>query len=381
MFCSRHFEALDLVREISSTSAWRRYESRCSTNPTVQRHASSDSTPMTRSLSSPSLSSLGALPTFSTIVSEFDTTAFDPCRLRFADHNITPIQRICRYPLVISRLLGALRENEEEELELEEKVDSLLRGFIEVVKEVDRVKAAPKRLRRATTNSFAKTWRKSMVQSSSLSSTSSEAIGFDRETSIFFTKETSTRKKKRSSKDALVPDPLPPSPPLSPLCRSHSPTPIFDVHASSVARNSSVSSSISSSAPRSSFSTSPYNNDSPASSGPPSPALEPSINLQPPPPAPSSSSSTSGMVGMLMRRKSQISLLSLRTKSLGGSSSLGSKSSSPSTSPTFTFFRSSRVKSSPSLPTFFSADMSNSTLLLPRHQHQFTLTQVHPRNC
>lgn len=102
-YCAGHDEALVVIRQVESTPEWISYERRCSNLARSRTRQT-----LTRLLSSPSASYAGRLPLPSTTTPTTTTFPEDTSsRLMLRDLLIKPIQRICRYPLVLASLLGS----------------------------------------------------------------------------------------------------------------------------------------------------------------------------------------------------------------------------------------------------------------------------------
>ena len=109
-YCAGHDEALSVIRQVESTPEWISYERRCSDLAKSRSRQNLD-----RLLSSPSVSYAGRLPLPSPSASSSASTPFsdDSSRLMLRDLLIKPIQRICRYPLVLASLLGSQKPTAE----------------------------------------------------------------------------------------------------------------------------------------------------------------------------------------------------------------------------------------------------------------------------
>jgi hypothetical protein len=100
-FCSRHAEALELLRSCDRNE-WETYERDCAL-------AVASSSPPSSNPSSSSVPSSASTPdAASTACPASDESRLG--RLRLHDYAIKPIQRICRYPLVLGQLLKFLEE-------------------------------------------------------------------------------------------------------------------------------------------------------------------------------------------------------------------------------------------------------------------------------
>ncbi|TFK22330.1 Dbl homology domain-containing protein [Coprinopsis marcescibilis] len=129
-FCAGHLEVLDLVRRVSQqhASEWEAFEQRCSVivsdleaGKVAESEPKPGSTPMTAQLAEDrtralSLTSLdGAVrslrmlcPTKEGSVAPADARKEGPTRMiAFTDYMIKPVQRICKYPLLLKQLLTA----------------------------------------------------------------------------------------------------------------------------------------------------------------------------------------------------------------------------------------------------------------------------------
>lgn len=92
-FCRQHCQSLQIIRELHGSRGWTTFERDCSTDSSVQRNAVAYApTPLGRSLSSPSLTSLSHTqhPLLSIVIP--DTSSVAPSKLRFQDYAIKPIQ-------------------------------------------------------------------------------------------------------------------------------------------------------------------------------------------------------------------------------------------------------------------------------------------------
>ncbi|KAL8279312.1 hypothetical protein RQP46_008349 [Phenoliferia psychrophenolica] len=128
-FCSQHGEALDIVRSVESRPEWEIYERQCAHAAAIQAKESSaastsgENTPLAQPPSSPFFPTIittrpsSETPPPSTPIPE--PSASQPSvsshhvqhhKLRFADYAIKPVQRICRYPLVLGAVLKNLGE-------------------------------------------------------------------------------------------------------------------------------------------------------------------------------------------------------------------------------------------------------------------------------
>ncbi|KAM0791668.1 hypothetical protein ACM66B_006261, partial [Microbotryomycetes sp. NB124-2] len=98
-YCSRQTEATDLVRTLSNRPEWDAYERLC-----ARSSLSGDQTPLANVTSSPFFAStptlVGSPPTS-------PTSATSPAAARAAStyHSIAPVQRVCRYPLLLASIL------------------------------------------------------------------------------------------------------------------------------------------------------------------------------------------------------------------------------------------------------------------------------------
>ncbi|KAM0791965.1 hypothetical protein ACM66B_000468 [Microbotryomycetes sp. NB124-2] len=117
-YCSRQTEATDLVRTLSNRPEWDAYERLC-----ARSSLSGDQTPLANVTSSPFFAStptlVGSPPTSPTSATSpaaargsldlspgaLDSVGSSRSRLRFADHSIAPVQRVCRYPLLLASIL------------------------------------------------------------------------------------------------------------------------------------------------------------------------------------------------------------------------------------------------------------------------------------
>lgn len=154
-FCARHGEAIDIVRSIERRPEWEAYERQCGTRAattpaaalndanfspffnqpltasTSTLHAQSGST-LTLPLDSPPVSTPNSTCTGTGTASATSSSSFPRSKLRFHDFAITPIQRICRYPMVFGQVLKQVGEFDERD-----KVERALEGFKRIAERVD----------------------------------------------------------------------------------------------------------------------------------------------------------------------------------------------------------------------------------------------------
>ncbi|KAL7413206.1 hypothetical protein BDY24DRAFT_76297 [Mrakia frigida] len=131
-YCAGHDEALLVIRQVESTPEWISYERRCSNLARSRTRQT-----LTRLLSSPTASYAGRLPLPSATAPTTPISTSFPddvsSRLMLRDLLIKPVQRICRYPLVLASLLGSQLPREGGGGELERA----LGGMKEVAQGVD----------------------------------------------------------------------------------------------------------------------------------------------------------------------------------------------------------------------------------------------------
>ncbi|ORY90694.1 hypothetical protein BCR35DRAFT_299256 [Leucosporidium creatinivorum] len=162
-FCARHSEAVDIIRAIAGRPEWEAYERQCASR--ARSSSSGDQTPLaTQSTTSPFFAStptltsstptlVGSPPTSPTLVSQRDPSTLPPLpaspvttltnlpptlprsKLRYADYAISPVQRICRYPLVFGAVLQNLDHGEDRE-----DVEAAWEGLKGVAEGVDEAK-------------------------------------------------------------------------------------------------------------------------------------------------------------------------------------------------------------------------------------------------
>ncbi|SGY68527.1 BQ5605_C004g02894 [Microbotryum silenes-dioicae] len=132
-FCAGYVEAADVVNSLKDTPEWETFERQCSSHagPASPSISSGEQTPVAATAQSPffppsppssssrvstaiafshpsSLVTLNAPSTSSAAGSASAVASAARSRLRYADYAITPVQRICRYPLVFSQVLKHL---------------------------------------------------------------------------------------------------------------------------------------------------------------------------------------------------------------------------------------------------------------------------------
>ncbi|KAK4049729.1 hypothetical protein OIO90_005310 [Microbotryomycetes sp. JL221] len=146
-YCSRQTEAMDIVRTMTKRPDWDTYERQCSLSS-----SSGDQTPLANITQSPFFAStptLVGLPATSPdltrpssdspapALASTDSSASARSRLRFADHAIAPVQRICRYPLLFASVLKQMPDGEDREA-----VEAVWDKFKQVCEAVDEAKRA-----------------------------------------------------------------------------------------------------------------------------------------------------------------------------------------------------------------------------------------------
>ena len=148
-FCARHGEAIDIVRQIESRPEWEAFERQCGSRAaTTPAAALSDSNfspffnqPLGSSTSTVQNSSGSTLtlpldsppvltPTSAATATSSGSTPRS--KLRFHDYAIGPIQRICRYPMMIGQVLKHMGDCDEHD-----KVEHALDGFKRIAERVD----------------------------------------------------------------------------------------------------------------------------------------------------------------------------------------------------------------------------------------------------
>ncbi|KAM0752527.1 hypothetical protein T439DRAFT_324621 [Meredithblackwellia eburnea MCA 4105] len=165
-FCARQGEAVDLVRSLDSRSEWEAYERQCAqavlaklsrrsgalSLPAIVTHtttasSSEDNTPTSSPVATVpgpaalSSSSFGSSPLVTSPTIEGRPFFLPQAqqrqqqKLRFQDYAISPVQRICRYPLVFASVLKNLTGGEEGEDKVE--VQRAWEAMKNVVDEVD----------------------------------------------------------------------------------------------------------------------------------------------------------------------------------------------------------------------------------------------------
>ncbi|KAK4701210.1 hypothetical protein P7C70_g5026, partial [Phenoliferia sp. Uapishka_3] len=157
-FCSQHGEAIDIVRSIEMRPEWEAYERQCALAASIQS-TSGETTPLALSQPSsapffPIVASTSRLPPASPLSSPTtDSLPLPPAaaqstqhrKLRFHDYAIKPVQRICRYPLVLGAVLKNLDDGPER-TEVKAAWDGM-RKMVEGVDEAKRVREGELRTR------------------------------------------------------------------------------------------------------------------------------------------------------------------------------------------------------------------------------------------
>ncbi|GAA5845110.1 hypothetical protein JCM5353_006840 [Sporobolomyces roseus] len=168
-FCSRHAEAMDITRRLTTRPEWEAYERQCAqrvasqgdSTPLASRTNSASASPFFPTVALPALST--SLPTSSPSVAQTASPTDSPttstlhlpisssypasasslasrsrAKLRFTDFAIAPVQRIMRYPMVF----GSLAKYCEEESigDGDNEVKSALTGLKRVAEAVDEAK-------------------------------------------------------------------------------------------------------------------------------------------------------------------------------------------------------------------------------------------------
>lgn len=161
-YCAGHDEALLVIRQVESTPEWISYERRCSNLARSRTRQT-----LTRLLSSPTASYAGRLPLPSATAPTTPISTSFPddvsSRLMLRDLLIKPVQRICRYPLVLASLLGSQLPREGGGGELERA----LGGMKEVAQGVD--EATRRKAAKGRTDVIIERMEAHPVSSSSLS--------------------------------------------------------------------------------------------------------------------------------------------------------------------------------------------------------------------
>ncbi|GAA5979451.1 hypothetical protein JCM10908_002929 [Rhodotorula pacifica] len=131
-FCSRHAEALDIVRIVAARPEWEAYERQCASRavpdsseitPTAARGNSSvffaevspPSSSATSHSSTPTPPATLSATTRPGLTSSPSTTFSRSAKLRFSDYAIAPVQRITRYPMLLGQLGKYLQGTSEHE--------------------------------------------------------------------------------------------------------------------------------------------------------------------------------------------------------------------------------------------------------------------------
>ncbi|GAA93811.1 uncharacterized protein L969DRAFT_92271 [Mixia osmundae IAM 14324] len=150
-FCARHSDAMDLIRQFRLThkAEWELYERQCRLAVLLAPSQSSSST-LHRPTSAITFSTYGAAQ-----ADQASTPQQTSAALSFSDYAIKPIQRICRYPMLISGLIklysqtrdmpDSTRLPDSDLLTLLQHARSVLAGAAEAVDEARQVKQAEKR--------------------------------------------------------------------------------------------------------------------------------------------------------------------------------------------------------------------------------------------
>ncbi|GAA5865787.1 hypothetical protein JCM3774_003093 [Rhodotorula dairenensis] len=160
-FCSRHAEALDIVRIVAARPEWEAYERQCAsralpdsgeTTPVASRANSSvfftDASPSPGSTSHGSVSSSvghpstgsgrpagASTPVRPALSSSPTVTLSRSAKLRFSDYAIAPVQRVTRYPMLLGQLSKYLQNTAEHDV-----VRSTCDGFKTMAQAIDSAK-------------------------------------------------------------------------------------------------------------------------------------------------------------------------------------------------------------------------------------------------
>ncbi|KAK4052150.1 hypothetical protein OIV83_002445 [Microbotryomycetes sp. JL201] len=148
-YCAKQTEATDLVRNLAKRPEWEAYERLC-----ARSASAGDQTPLAAIAASPFFAStptlVGSPPTSPTtpvspsaIRGSLELspgrrdTAYSRSRLRFADHSIAPVQRVCRYPLLLAAVLKHVPDGNDRDA-----VETVWDAFKRVCEGVDEAKRA-----------------------------------------------------------------------------------------------------------------------------------------------------------------------------------------------------------------------------------------------
>lgn len=151
-FCARHGEAIDIVRQVERRPEWEAFERQCGSRATTTPTAALTDANFSPFFNQPLTASTSTLQNHSgsTLTLPLDSPAattpnstgtatssssFPRSKLRFHDFAITPIQRICRYPMVFGQVLKQVGDCDERE-----QVAQALDGFKRIAERVDESK-------------------------------------------------------------------------------------------------------------------------------------------------------------------------------------------------------------------------------------------------
>ncbi|GAA5961164.1 hypothetical protein JCM8115_005852 [Rhodotorula mucilaginosa] len=153
-FCSRHAEAMDIVRIVAARPEWEAYERQCGfrivpdsaeTTPVASRSNSSiffaEASPFSapNSAAAPSITPgrpvTSSTPARSALSSSPTSTMSRSAKLRFSDYAIAPVQRVTRYPMLLGQLSKYLQSTAEQE-----GVRTASEGFKAMAQAVDAAK-------------------------------------------------------------------------------------------------------------------------------------------------------------------------------------------------------------------------------------------------
>lgn len=155
-YCAGHDEALAVIRNVEFSPEWLAYERRCSSlaaareRPSLATLLKSSQTPEFNWTSRSGADLARAVSSGDLTVRDGPHIRDGPPRLMLRDLLIKPIQRICRYPLVLASLLGSQADYVKKagEVEVGEDLESALgvmRVAAEGVDEATRRKASTHR--------------------------------------------------------------------------------------------------------------------------------------------------------------------------------------------------------------------------------------------
>ena len=148
-FCARHGEAIDIIRQIERRPEWEAYERQCGSRAATTPAAALTDSNFSPFFNQPLATSTSTLQnnSESTLILPLDSPAVSTpnstgtatsssshprSKLRFHDYAIAPIQRICRYPMVIGQVLKQIGDCDEHD-----EVERALDGFKRIAERVD----------------------------------------------------------------------------------------------------------------------------------------------------------------------------------------------------------------------------------------------------